>query len=151
MDTISLNSFVYVFCTLFCPNEKIANGKFGSLFSRKASCNRVALPNPINYKLHVGSFHLPIIHRTLTWTTSTLMCVRDCSYACVYTWGLGTSTSSQHNIFDSENPSQFLIALLTQTGFKPRFFRSRVRRSTNWATWSPLFSVYRAMLLSCPH
>ena len=36
----------------------------------------------------------------------------DPPYACVYTRGLGTPTTSQHNIFDSENVSQ--IVLLTE-------------------------------------
>ena len=30
------------------------------------------------------------------------MCVRDQSYACVYTQGLGTPTASQHNLLDWE-------------------------------------------------
>ena len=52
-------------------------------------------------KVHAGSFCVSIIHRTLTWTIGSLTCVRDYSYACVYTQGLGTPTASQH-IFDSE-------------------------------------------------
>ena len=43
------------------------------------------------------------------------MRVLDHSYACVYTWGLGTPTASQHNIFDSEKLSQICIVLLTQS------------------------------------
>ena len=41
-----------------------------------------------------------VIYRTLTWTTGSLTCARDHSYACVYvcTRGLGTPTASQHNI-----------------------------------------------------
>ena len=69
------------------------------------------------------------------------MCVRDYSYACIYTQGLGTPTASQHNVFDSENLSQFHIVLihLTQAGFEPIFwiFWSWIRCSTNWATPSP--------------
>ena len=38
----------------------------------------------INYKVHAGSFRVSIIHRTLTWSTGSLTCVRDHSYACVY-------------------------------------------------------------------
>ena len=66
----------------------------------------------------------------LTWTTGSLMCVRDHSHACVYTRGLGTPTASQHNIFDSEKLSPIFLVLLTQTGIEPRVFGSQVRRST---------------------
>ena len=38
--------------------------------------------------------------------TGSITCVHDHSYACIYTQGLGTLTSSQHNILDSENLSQ---------------------------------------------
>ena len=36
--------FLFVFCTLCCPNQKFLYGKFGSLSPRKASCNRVCYP-----------------------------------------------------------------------------------------------------------
>ena len=39
-----------------------------------------------------------VIHRTLTWTTGSLTCARDHSSACAYTRGLGTPTTSLHNI-----------------------------------------------------
>ena len=42
----------------------------------------------------VQCFPVSVIHRTLTWTTGSLTCVR--SYACVYTWGWGTPTTIQH-------------------------------------------------------
>ena len=48
-------------------------------------------------KMHAGSFCVFVIHQTLTWTTGSSMCVRDHSFACVY-----TPTVSQHNIFNSE-------------------------------------------------
>ena len=60
---------VCTFCTLCCPNGNFSHGKFGSLWPRKASCNRAALPTLINYKLHAGSFCVSAIHRTLTWAT----------------------------------------------------------------------------------
>ena len=44
--------------------------------------------------------------------------------ACVHTWGLGTLTASQHNIFDSEKLSQIFLVL--KTGFKPRVLGPRV-------------------------
>ena len=66
----------------------------------------------------------------------------------VHTWsflwvrihtGVGhTTAASQHNIFDSEELSHFFLMLLTQTGFEPWVFGSRVWCSTTWATPSPL-------------
>ena len=44
---------------------------------------------------------------------------------------MGTQTASQHNIF---------LVLLTGPGFEPRVFGSRVQRSSNGATPSPLNS-----------
>ena len=74
-------------------------------------------------KVHAGSFHVFVTHRTLTvtWTTGSLRCVRDYCYSCVYTRGLGTCTSTvrQHNVFDSEKFSQICLMLLTQAGFEP--------------------------------
>ena len=49
--------------------------------------------------MRAGSFsRVSVIHRTLTWTTGSLTCVRDHSCACVYTRGLGTPVTSQYNI-----------------------------------------------------
>ena len=85
----------------------------------------------------LGLFVFPIIHRTLTWTTGSLTCVRDHCYPCVYryTQGLGTQTASQHIIFDSEKLSQIFLELLMQAGFEHLVFGSWVRRCTNWATY----------------
>ena len=44
-------------------------------------------------KVNAGSFRVSVIHRTMTWTTGSLTCVRDHSYACAYTRGLGTQTA----------------------------------------------------------
>ena len=72
--------------------------------SRKSSATQ-------SYKCMLGLLsRVSVIHRTLTWTTGSLTCVRDHSYACVFTQGLGTPTTSQHNIFDSENLSHFSCA-----------------------------------------
>ena len=51
------------------------------------------------FTVHAGSFRVFIIHRTPTWTTGSLPCIRDHSCACVYTQGLCTPTMSRHNIF----------------------------------------------------
>ena len=54
------------------------------------------------FSVHAGSFHVSVIHRTLTWTTGSLSCVRDHSHVYIkYTQRLGTLTVSQHNIFES--------------------------------------------------
>ena len=43
---LSVHTCLYfAFCTLCCPNANFSHGKFGSIFPRKASCNRVELPN----------------------------------------------------------------------------------------------------------
>ena len=52
-------------------------------------------------RVPAGSFRVSIIHQTLTWTTWSLTCVHDHSYACAYTWGFGAhwhcdSESAQH-------------------------------------------------------
>ena len=49
-----------------------------------------------------------VIHQTLTWTTGSLMCVP--SYACIYTQGWGTLTTSQHNIYTWKNFEIFSCA-----------------------------------------
>ena len=58
--------------------------------------------------MHAG-FHVSVIHQTLTWTTGSLTCVHH-SYACAYTWGLGTPTMSQHTILDSGKTLSFSCA-----------------------------------------
>ena len=89
-------------------------------------------------QMHAVSFCVSVIHQTLTWTTGSLMCVREHLYVCVYTQGLGIPTVSQHNTFGSEKLSQIFCVLLTWPGFELRVFGSRVQRSTNRATPSPL-------------
>ena len=58
-------------------------------------------------KTHAGSFRVSVIHRTLTWTTGSLTCVR--SYACVYTRGWGTQTRSQRNILTWKNSHKCVL------------------------------------------
>ena len=71
----------------------------------KPSATESSYPTLIHYKVHAG------FHGTMTWTTGSL---------------------SQRNILTRKKISQTFIVLLT--GFEPRVFGSRVRRSTNWAT-----------------
>ena len=81
------------------------------------------------FSVHAGSFHVSIIHQTLTWTTGSLSCVHDHSCACLYVRGLGTPTASQHNIFYSGKTHKFFIVLLM--GFESQSFGSRVQCCTN--------------------
>ena len=76
-------------------------GNSGRFPQGKPTATESIYPALISYKEHAGPFRVSIIHRSLTWTTGSLTCERDLSYACVYTRGLGTLTASQHNIFDS--------------------------------------------------
>ena len=120
-------------------------GKFGPPYPGQATAaSRAALPSPTSACWVFSCFRNPpnsdMDHRIFnvrrpTWS---FLCA-----ACVYTGGLGTPTTSQHNIFDSEKLSHFGVLL---TGFEARVFGSRVRRSTHWATLSPL-SIY---LCLCP-
>ena len=118
-----------------------------TLLSLSGNSGRLRLQQPQEQrypvlKVHTGYFRVSIIHRTLTWTTGSLTCVRNHSYACVCnTRGWGIPTASQHTIFVSEKLSHMFIVLLTQAGFKPPVFGSRVRRSTHWATPSPLMCL----------
>ena len=52
-------------------------------------------------QVHAGSFRVSVIHRAPTWTTGSLSCICDRSYACVYTQGLGTPPTTQHRVFGS--------------------------------------------------
>ena len=65
--------------------------------------------SPYISKVNAGSVRVSVIHRTLTWTTGSLPCLRDHSYACVYKRGFGTPTTSQFNIFDSETFTHLVI------------------------------------------
>ena len=66
---------------------------------------------PFVNKVYAGSFCVSVIRQTLTWTTESLTCVRDHSYVCIYTQGLGTLTASQHIIFYSEKLRNVSCAL----------------------------------------
>ena len=72
-------------------------------------------------KVHSGSFRVSVIHRILTWTAGSFMCVCDHSYACVYTQGFGTLTVSQLNIFDLKKLTNLLVPL---TVFEPQIIES---------------------------
>ena len=79
------------------------HGKLMLLSQGKGSSHSTAVP--IFFTSCVQFFPISVIHRTLTWTTGSLTCEHDHSYACVYTRGLGTPTTSQHNILTRKKPS----------------------------------------------
>ena len=62
------------------------------------------------FSVHAGSFRVSASYRSLTWTTGSLMCVRDHSCACEYTRGLGTPTASQFTVFHWEKLTHFSFA-----------------------------------------
>ena len=97
-------SSVFCCCCLFFLHLPTLSGNLGHL-------SWVRLPQLQSYKCVLGLFVFFVTHRTLTWITGSLKCVRDHSHACVYTFGLGTPTASQHNIFDSEKLEDFLVLL----------------------------------------
>ena len=84
----------------------------------------------INYKVHAGSFPVSVTHRTLImdYMILNVRTVRDRCYVGVYNTGVGHTDKESAQHFDSDKLSPNFLALLT--GFEPRIFRSRVRRST---------------------
>ena len=94
---------------------------------------------PYVSKVHAGSFRVAVIHRNLTWTTGSLTCVSDHSYACVCTWGLGTLAASQHNIFNSGKNVLVFIVLLTgfELGSLPDIIESWGEKTTDVLSTEP--------------
>ena len=90
-------------------------GNSGRFPQGKPAATEPRYPTLINHEVHAGSFFVSGIHQSLTWTTGSLMCVREHSCACVYIhtrirFRLGTSTASQHNLFHSEKLTIFCCA-----------------------------------------
>ena len=54
-------------------------GNLGRFSPGKSAATESRYPTVINYKVHAGYFRVSVIHRTLTWTTGSLTCVRDYS------------------------------------------------------------------------
>ena len=69
----------------FVPMVIYPMGNSGRFPQGKPAATESRYPTLINHKVHAGSFCVFIIHRTLTWTTGSSTCIRDYSYACVYT------------------------------------------------------------------
>ena len=82
------------FLTLCCPNGNFPHIRVAFPQGNPAATES-SYPTLINYKVHAGSFCVIIVHWTLTWTTGSLACVRDHSYAYVYTLGLHGHTDSK--------------------------------------------------------
>ena len=97
-------------------------------------------------QVHAGSFIIFVIHRTLTWTTGSLMCVRDHSYACVYTRGsVGHTDSESAQQFDSENSHNVLYYCAPDAGgirTSGLWISSPTSQSTNWAIPIPQKDIY---------
>ena len=49
--------------------ENFPMGNLGRFSQGKSAVTELRYPTLINYKVHAGSFHVSIIHQTLTWTT----------------------------------------------------------------------------------
>ena len=65
--------FYFIFLTLYYPFREI----------RAATPGYLQQPQEQRYpvlQVHDGSFRVSVIHRTETWTTGSLTCVRDHSY-----------------------------------------------------------------------
>ena len=88
-------------------------------------------------QVYPGSVRVSAIHGTLTWTTWSLTCVRDHSYACLCIRMVGWAHRQRVSatLWTRKTPDEFFLAFLT--GLEPRVFGPRVWRSTNWATPSP--------------
>ena len=91
----------------------------------------------------------PVCSVSVTWATGSLTCVRDHSYACIYTWGLGTLTS-RHNILVQGGGAG---GTLTKFSCAPDGVRTSglwilSRCTTNWATPSPVSTVCSVASLS---
>ena len=82
------------------------HGKFGLLSPGKASSHSTALPIFVVISC-VQCFRVSVIHRTGTWTTGYLTCVR--SYVCAYTRGWGTPTSESAQHFAWKNCHKFFL------------------------------------------
>ena len=83
-------------------------------------------------QVYAGSFHVSVIHRTLTWTTGSLTGVRAHSYAMHIHTGVGhTDSKPVQHFWLGKTPTNFSCA---PDGIEPRVFRSRVRRFTNCVT-----------------
>ena len=78
---------ILTYCAVLLSQGFLPLGNSGCFPSGKASCDRVALTNLqciLFLLLLFFFFSVPIIYRTLTWSTGSLTCVYDLS-VCLYT------------------------------------------------------------------
>ena len=97
---------------------------------------RLQLPQERRFlvlQVHADSFRVFVIYRTLTWTTGSLMCVCDHSYACIYTHR-GWAHRQQVSTFLTQKN---LLSFFGATDIWTWVTEYEIRRSTNLAT--PLF------------
>ena len=76
--------------------------RFFFFFTRRLTWVRLQQPQEQCYpvlQVHAGSFHVSVIHQTLTRTTGSLTCAREHSCVCVHTRELGTPTSEWRQHF----------------------------------------------------
>ena len=141
--------FFFLHC---CPKGNFSHGKFRSLSQRKASCcnSRTTQPQLI-IKCMLGLF-VSVIHQTLTWTTGSMTCVHDHSYACGYIYtGVGHTDNKSAQQFDSEKLTNFCVC--SWRGSNIKVFGPGVRCSTNRATPSHFcrMSEEKQFISELPH
>ena len=110
-------------------------GNSGDFPKGKPAATESRYPSLINDNVHAGSFRVSVIHRTLTWTTVSLTCVRDHAYP--HRGWLGTDSESAQHFWLGKTLRNVSCAPNADRARTLSLFRSRVRRCTNWATPSP--------------
>ena len=130
--------FVFVFCTLCCRIGNFSHGKFGSLSTRKASCNRVTLPNPdqlLNACWVISCFHNPP-NADMDYMFFNVR-IRGRSNACGYTHGGWAHRQRVSTTFLTRKISHtFWLCSWRRrvSNLGSLLIGSRVRRCTIWAT-----------------
>ena len=134
------------FYILFSQWEFFAMGNSVRFSQGKPAATGSRYPTLINYEVHAGFFRASIMHRTLTWTTGSVTCVREHSYdAWVYTH---THTHTHDGWAQRQRVSTtFLTQKCSHKSFlcswRGSNLRSWVWCSTHWATPSPLWGCTR--------
>ena len=85
-----------------------------SLWRNSGRLTRVRLQQPQEQRypvlqVHAGSFCVSAIHRTLTRTTGSLTCVRNHSYACVYTQVVGHTENGSNTFLTQKNSHNLFL------------------------------------------
>ena len=79
------SNYFYILYTFYFSQWEFLPWEIRVAFSQKSQLQQSHYPALINYKVHGGSFHVSIIHKTLTWTIESLSWfnVRTQSFLCV--------------------------------------------------------------------